>query len=473
MSFEEILTDCLASLDAGATIDECLAQHPDHAEQLQPLLQIAAGLHSRPAPRLSSSAFDRGRDALWAEAWRQRANASRRPTPAPTSQPARHWRFNPRRMRRRPPSVFSAFHLVTGALVIALLLLSASTLVRNTGNSLPGDTLYTLKRSGETVEGLLMTAAGERAIWHMRQAERRFNESLTLEERGRTPDPELAINVEQSVQAAIDASRSMSEDKRMTFLTQWLQEWRRLQAATVVSVSTGAPATLPPTPTDASPMTESTSAETLDLVVDTMATAVEDSPQSPPAPSLTQNEMPAPDVITAPAVISETMAVTTTILPLPTSTHTSTPTATPTHTPSFTLTPTHTATNTSTPTRTPTATNTSTPTPTYTPSHTPTFTPTPTQTGTPTFTPTPPAAESISPIWVRSRPGLDAPRIAALEYETPMILVSVLGSWAEVQWESDLPWLPGTQRGWVPYAWVALRGDVVPVTATFTPTPEP
>jgi len=180
MSFEEILTDCLASLDAGATIDECLAQHPDHAEQLQPLLQIAAGLHSRPAPRLSSSAFDRGRDALWAEAWRQRANASRRPTPAPTSQPARHWRFNPRRMRRRPPSVFSAFHLVTGALVIALLLLSASTLVRNTGNSLPGDTLYTLKRSGETVEGLLMTAAGERAIWHMRQAERRFNESLTI-----------------------------------------------------------------------------------------------------------------------------------------------------------------------------------------------------------------------------------------------------------------------------------------------------
>jgi hypothetical protein len=59
-----------------------------------------------------------------------------------------------------------------------------------------------------------------------------------------------------------------------------------------------------------------------------------------------------------------------------------------------------------------------------------------------------------------------------LEFETPMILISVLGSWAEVQWESDLAWLPGTQRGWVPYAWVALRGDVIPVTATYTPTPE-
>jgi hypothetical protein len=162
-----------------------------------------------------------------------------------------------------------------------------------------------------------------------------------------------------------------------------------------------------------------------------------------------------------------------------TPTHTPTYTATATHTPTFTLTPTPTSTHTATPTHTPTATHTATPTQTYTPtytptpSHTPTITPTPTQTGTPTFTPTPPEAESISPIWVRSGPDVDAPRIVALEFETPMILISVSGSWAEVQWESDLPWLPGTQRGWVPYAWVALRGDVAPVTATFTPTPEP
>lgn len=166
----------------------------------------------------------------------------------------------------------------------------------------------------------------------------------------------------------------------------------------------------------------------------------------------------------------------------PTLTHTPTNTATatntPTYTPTYTPTPTNTPTNTSTPTNTATNTPTLTPshtptnTPTRTPSHTPTNTFTPTTTGTPTNTPTPPAAEAISPIWVRAAPNVDAERLVALEFETPMILISVLGSWAEVQWESDLAWLPGTQRGWVPYAWVALRGDIVPVTATFTPTPE-
>jgi len=160
--------------------------------------------------------------------------------------------------------------------------------------------------------------------------------------------------------------------------------------------------------------------------------------------------------------------------PTQTYTPTNTATATPTYTPTNTPTPTNTSTNTPTltPSNTPTPTNTPTNTPTLTPSHTPTNTLTPTTTGTPTNTPTPPAAESISPIWVRAEPDADAERLVALEFETPMILISVLGSWAEVQWESDLPWLPGTQRGWVPYAWVALRGDVIPVTATLTPTPK-
>ncbi|MBK8984863.1 MAG: SH3 domain-containing protein [Chloroflexi bacterium] len=164
--------------------------------------------------------------------------------------------------------------------------------------------------------------------------------------------------------------------------------------------------------------------------------------------------------------------------PSPTATQTQTPTNTPTAshtpttTPTYTPTTTATPTDTSTPTATPTATNTATPTNTPTTTMTPTNTPTATTTGTATHTPTPPAAESISPIWVRAGPSLDAERIVALEFETPMILISVSGPWAEVQWVSNLPWLPGTQRGWVPYSWIALRGDVVPVTATYTPTPQ-
>ena len=408
MSFEEILTDCLASLDAGATIDECLARYPQHAEQLQPLLQIAEGLRTQPAPRLSSRAFERGRAALWAEAQRQQTGAHRRttPTPAPAHRPAwRRWRPHSRPIRRRPPPVFSVFHLVTGALVAALLLLSAYTTIRSAGNSLPGDTLYALKRGGETVEGLLMTAAGERAMWHMRQADRRLNESLALENRGQSPDPELSIHVEQSVQAAIDASSSMPADKRMAFLTQWLQELHRLQATVAISAPAKKPATLAPPATNGSSVAEPSSAETLGHVVDTVTTAVEGSPQSPPPLNLTttNDAAPTPDLLTAPAMISATVQSTKTIAPLPTATHTftptstptSTPTATPTHPPTATHTPTAEPTNTATwtPTPAPRPTNTSMPRPTKTPTPRPTdtSTPRPTDTSTPqpTDTPTP------------------------------------------------------------------------------------
>ena len=166
---------------------------------------------------------------------------------------------------------------------------------------------------------------------------------------------------------------------------------------------------------------------------------------------------------------------TNTSTPTMTPTFTPTPTATPTFTPTptFTATPTASPTNTATPTHTPTHTPTSTPTHTPTPSQTPTNTPTPTKTGTPTNTPTPPAAETVGNVWVRVEPRVDARRLAAVEFDTPLTLISVSGPWAEVEWYSDLAWLPGLQRGWVPYSWIALRGDVVPVTATpvFTPTP--
>ncbi|MCA9973439.1 MAG: hypothetical protein KC425_24635, partial [Anaerolineales bacterium] len=132
-----------------------------------------------------------------------------------------------------------------------------------------------------------------------------------------------------------------------------------------------------------------------------------------------------------------------------------------------------TATHTGTPTHTPTPTLTGTPTHTPTPSLTPTQTGTPTPTGTPTYTPTPPAAETAGNVWVRAAPRLDAPLLAAIEFDTPLTLLSVIGPWAEIEWVSDLPWLPGVQRGWVPFEWLSLRGDVLPITATPSATPSP
>ncbi len=150
-----------------------------------------------------------------------------------------------------------------------------------------------------------------------------------------------------------------------------------------------------------------------------------------------------------------------------TPTHTATATAAPTQTP----TPTPTSTQTPIPTQTATATPTQTPSFTPPPSQTPTPTATPTVTGTATATPTPPAAETVGNVWVRDAPDVDGRLLAAIEFDTPLTLVSVSGPWAEIEWFSSHPWLPGWQRGWVPLTWITLRGDVLPVTITPSPTP--
>jgi hypothetical protein len=137
------------------------------------------------------------------------------------------------------------------------------------------------------------------------------------------------------------------------------------------------------------------------------------------------------------------------------------PSPTSTSTPTLTATPTAT----STPTFTPTATNTPTSTPTNT--ATPTFTSTPTATYTSTPTPTPYKAIAIGHVWFRNHPEVRSSRIEVLFMNTPVTVLSVYGSWLEVEWTDD----KGYHRGWVPARWVTLL-EPVPLDQ-ITPTRSP
>ena len=61
MSIDEILAQCLADIERGATLDDCLARYPQAAGELQPLLLLALQLRAAPPPSLSEDAFARGR----------------------------------------------------------------------------------------------------------------------------------------------------------------------------------------------------------------------------------------------------------------------------------------------------------------------------------------------------------------------------------------------------------------------------
>ena len=99
MNFDEILHDCLVSLESGGTIKECVARYPEQAAALQPLLEATVAVHSAPLQGLSEDAFARGQAKLWAAAEQnRRAQPShRRPQQAST-----HLTRTRAQRRRRP-----------------------------------------------------------------------------------------------------------------------------------------------------------------------------------------------------------------------------------------------------------------------------------------------------------------------------------------------------------------------------------
>lgn len=63
---EIALIDCLRALEAGATIEHCLARFPQHASALGPHLELRARLLAIEAPQPPAAAYDAGRQALLA-----------------------------------------------------------------------------------------------------------------------------------------------------------------------------------------------------------------------------------------------------------------------------------------------------------------------------------------------------------------------------------------------------------------------
>lgn len=141
------------------------------------------------------------------------------------------------------------------------------------------------------------------------------------------------------------------------------------------------------------------------------------------------------------------------------------PIAFPSPTPTATNTPTATPTATATQTYTPSATNTATYTPTST--ATATYTATPTFTFTPSATPTPFEAYAAGHVWVRPAPEFIVPRLVVLLFDTPVKVLSVYGTWMEVEWQGR----HGLQHGWVPGRWITLVKPVEPEIITPTTAP--
>ena len=123
--FEDVLEQCLDEVAEGASsVEECLARHPEHAAQLEPILLTASRIHNG------------GRQVHPSPAFKARSRAKL----------TLHMQAHPRKAAR---SIFAFRRLVAGfaALVMAFL---ATGIVYAQG-ALPGDTLYSWKLASENV----------------------------------------------------------------------------------------------------------------------------------------------------------------------------------------------------------------------------------------------------------------------------------------------------------------------------------
>jgi hypothetical protein len=122
--FEQVLDECLYDLEQGASnVEGCLARHPKHAAQLEPILLIAEGL-------------EQGRALEPAPAFKARARAKL----------TMHMQAHPRRSTR---AGFAFWRFATSFTMLVLAMLVAGTAYAQ--SALPGDLFYAWKLTSERV----------------------------------------------------------------------------------------------------------------------------------------------------------------------------------------------------------------------------------------------------------------------------------------------------------------------------------
>ena len=176
--FEDVLNECIASVSEGRrTIEECLALYPQWAGRLEPLLRLATELHDAYVAEAPA--------AYQAEARRRflaTVHGQRRPAPAPKRPVlAIPWSLRlPRLPQRLPrPALAALATMVVAFVVFPSLLLATS------GDALPGDWRYPVKRMGERVRFALVFGEDARRSYRIGLAEERLEELEALVARDR------------------------------------------------------------------------------------------------------------------------------------------------------------------------------------------------------------------------------------------------------------------------------------------------
>jgi len=154
--FETILDYCIDEMRTGKSMEECLSQFPEYAEELRPMLDVAGRLEALDAPEPSADTIN---NALFEIGQRTQQETQ-------ASEPSSF--FLPEFLRQ--PWIIRT---VSAVLVVIVLFFGLSTA---SADSVPGDILYPVKQLTESIRIALTFNAEDEAELRLTFSEKRLKE---------------------------------------------------------------------------------------------------------------------------------------------------------------------------------------------------------------------------------------------------------------------------------------------------------
>lgn len=226
--FERMLEPCLQEVIRTGDVDTIVQRHPQHAEQLRPLLETAllAGRYYSASPEPPPGGLAAGRARLLALANRQREQMHAAPTPS---------------YRRQKVKLVFAAKLVSAILAVIM----GATAVGGgiawaAGDSLPGDVLYPAKLTIENVQLALASTPQARINLNLQFGEERVAEILALVEAGSPVAEPVVTRMEQQFQYALEEAIRVPDSEKAGLLEHIAQRMQ-IQAQVLERVRAGAP----------------------------------------------------------------------------------------------------------------------------------------------------------------------------------------------------------------------------------------
>jgi hypothetical protein len=194
--FEKVLDDCVtAVVEHGENITACLLQYPEQQHELEPLLNLVTRLRAahtlEPSPEFSQVTLTRMHNLIAA-----------RPRQV---EPVKVWRWPRLELYRK-----RTMALVTAVVIFICLFISGG-VVRAAADTLPGDTLYPVKRAAEATQIALSINDANDTRLHIRFANRRLEEAAALLQNNHIPQAkQAAADYETQIQTILTLLESSS-----------------------------------------------------------------------------------------------------------------------------------------------------------------------------------------------------------------------------------------------------------------------